>query len=140
MFKFLKQKMLGSAESRLADEALYAEALREVEAGLRRDGLWARALSECEMDQKKAAALYLELRVQSMKDELLLATRQAELNNIAARNRQHEIQRQQNEIDDADKPRHLNCGGIIDREEYSTKIDWKCRKCNASGVIKFAKI
>lgn len=53
----------------LTDEVLYAEALREVEQGIRRDGLWAKALSESQMEVKKAQALYLKFRVQSLRAE-----------------------------------------------------------------------
>lgn len=68
------------AAYRLNEEALYAEALREMEAGLRRDGLWAKALADAEMDQTKAQALYIKLRVQALKDEaelMLAALRKA---------------------------------------------------------------
>lgn len=60
------------AAYRLTEEALYAEALREIESGQRRDGIWAKALAESEMDQGKAGAKYIKLRVQSLKDEVTL--------------------------------------------------------------------
>jgi hypothetical protein len=53
-----------------SDELLHAAVLREIERGERRDGLWAQALSSAQMDPKKAAAKYIELRVQSMKDDM----------------------------------------------------------------------
>ena len=37
------------ASSRITEEMLYAEALREVEQGIRRDGLWAKALAQSNM-------------------------------------------------------------------------------------------
>jgi DNA-directed RNA polymerase subunit M/transcription elongation factor TFIIS len=66
----LKKK---DAKSRLTEEVLYAEVLREVEGGVRRDGLWAKALSETDFDEAKAKSLYIKLRVQSLKDELTVA-------------------------------------------------------------------
>lgn len=63
----LKKK---GAQSRLIEESLYAEVLREVESGYRRDGLWAKALSEAEFDEAKAKSLYIKHRVQALKDEL----------------------------------------------------------------------
>lgn len=60
------------ATYRLTEEALYAEALREIESGQRRDGIWAKALAESDMDQGKAGAKYIKLRVQSLKDEVTL--------------------------------------------------------------------
>tara|TARA_A100001015_G_scaffold189164_1_gene210687 strand:+ start:103 stop:462 length:360 start_codon:yes stop_codon:yes gene_type:complete len=59
-----------SADDRLAEEMLYAEAMREIEQGLRRDGLWGKALVEGGGDEKKARGCYLKLRVQALKDEL----------------------------------------------------------------------
>jgi hypothetical protein len=58
--------------SRLLEEVLYAETLRELERGIRRDGLWAKALSKCGANPEKAKALYIEFRVQALKDELAL--------------------------------------------------------------------
>lgn len=60
------------AAYRLTQESLYAEALREIESGQRRDGIWAKALAESDMDQGKAGARYIKLRVQSLKDEVTL--------------------------------------------------------------------
>jgi hypothetical protein len=68
---------LRGASSRITEEALYAEALREVEAGLRRDGLWAKALAETGMRQLDAQACYLKLRVQSLRDEIDLVVQDA---------------------------------------------------------------
>lgn len=57
---------------RLTEEKLYAEALREIESGQRRDGIWAKAMADSDMDQGKAGAKYIKLRVQSLKDEALV--------------------------------------------------------------------
>lgn len=54
---------------RPTDEEFYAEVLREVESDVRRSGLWARALSDSNMDKDKASAVYIKLRVQSLKEE-----------------------------------------------------------------------
>ena len=53
---FLNDLTANRAAARLSDEALYAIALREIESGMRRDGIWAQALSESSMDQARAAA------------------------------------------------------------------------------------
>lgn len=60
------------ASARISDEILYAQALREYEDGIRRDGLWARALAQSNMQKDEALALYLKLRVQSLRDELAI--------------------------------------------------------------------
>ena len=64
---------LKGAAYRVSEEALYAEALREMESGLRRDGIWAKALADSNMDREIAAARYIKLRVKSLKDEVVLA-------------------------------------------------------------------
>ena len=64
--------------SRLVEEELYAEALRELEQGIRRDGLWAKAFAKSEGNEEKAKALYIELRVQAYRDELALYEMQLE--------------------------------------------------------------
>ena len=69
----LDEIRLRGASMRLTDEMLYAEALREVQSGMRREGLWAKALAESEFDEGKAAAAYLRLRVQALKDEAAFA-------------------------------------------------------------------
>lgn len=51
------------------EEDLFAEVLREVESDVRRDGLWARALSESDMDNDRARAAYIRLRVQALRAE-----------------------------------------------------------------------
>ncbi len=76
------------ATYRLTEEALYAEALREIESGQRRDGIWAKAMSESDMDQGKAGAKYIKLRVQSLKDEVTVFI--AELNRTPKTTETHE--------------------------------------------------
>jgi len=133
---FFKSNELAAAETRLIEESLYAEALREIQSGQRRDGIWARALVECGMDQNKAAGLYIELRVQSLKDELLLHSKQLEIAKQAQVEKQKELLRLQQQAEDEDRPRHMKCGGIIDRTERSGQYSWSCRKCGATGKFR----
>lgn len=67
LFDDIKAK---GAAYRLTEEALYAEALREIESGQRRDGIWAKAMAESDMDAGKAGAKYIKMRVQALKDEI----------------------------------------------------------------------
>mgnify|MGYP001546509371 CR=1 FL=1 len=113
--KIFNKSSNDGAAHRLMEESLYADALREIESGIRRDGIWAKALVEANMDQSKAAAIYIKMRVQSMKDELLFSAEQ---------------EKHQQELN---LPRHPSCGGIIDRLTSGSKTTWKCRKCKASG-------
>lgn len=66
---FLKKKIINT---RLHEEKLYEQVYEEVKQGIRRDGLWAKALAFSEGDEAKAKSLYLQLRVQSLTDEMKL--------------------------------------------------------------------
>jgi len=44
--------------------------LRELEAGKRDDGLWLQAMSESKLDKTKAQIRYIELRMQSLQDDV----------------------------------------------------------------------
>ena len=72
------------AALRITEEILYAEVFREVESGVRRDGIWAKALSESEMQEGPAKAKYIKLRVQALKDEVSIA--------LAAREAEHRVE------------------------------------------------
>lgn len=115
-----------SAVSRLEEEALYAEAMREIESGIRRDGIWAMALAEANMDQSKAAARYIKLRVQSLKDEMDLTQK------LADARAAHELKIRQAESEE-DAPKHPGCGGVIERQETGRRVEWICRKCKKTG-------
>lgn len=67
-------QVLGRKEA----EALYSAALREVESGIRRDGLWAKAVTESRGDQHAVKARYMTLVIQAMRDEMYIAGRIAE--------------------------------------------------------------
>lgn len=53
----------------LEEEQVFATVLREMESGIRRDGIWAIALAEADFDESKAKAIYLKRRAQSIIDE-----------------------------------------------------------------------
>lgn len=114
------------AASRLTEEAFYAEALREIESGMRRDGIWAMAMAESDMDQGRAGARYIKLRVQSLKDEMTLQ--------LSAAAFAEEQRAAKEKVDaEADAPRHTGCGGVISRTETGNRVTWRCEKCKASG-------
>ena len=47
-----------NADNRLAEQMLYAEAMHQIEQGIRRDGLWGKAIAESDGDEKKARGQY----------------------------------------------------------------------------------
>jgi lipid II:glycine glycyltransferase (peptidoglycan interpeptide bridge formation enzyme) len=71
--------------SRIEEEWLYQTALKEIESGQRRPGLWAKALAETSGDESAAKAAYLKLLVQRFKDEAHIEkrNRQKELRDLA---------------------------------------------------------
>lgn len=124
---FRPKNQIHEVSKRLEDEKFYAIALQEVERGLRRDGLWAKALADCNMGKEAAAAKYIQLRVQSLKDEAQVS------NAIQIENYLKQRIAEQKEKD-KDKPRHTKCGGIIDRTQSGARVQWSCRKCSAKGA------
>ena len=53
----------------LEEEALYKQVLDEVESGVMRKGIYAKALADSSGDGGKAQSLYIKYRVQSLIDE-----------------------------------------------------------------------
>jgi hypothetical protein len=53
----------------LTDDALHAEAVRELKSNTRLAVLWATAMADSDMDERKAATRYVRLRVKSLKEE-----------------------------------------------------------------------
>ena len=53
----------------LEEEALYKQVLDEVESGVMRKGIYAKALADGLGDEGKAQSLYIKYRVQSLVDE-----------------------------------------------------------------------
>ena len=66
MFKKLK---LNSAKARLVEERLYEMVMDELETGNIRKGIWGKALAQSNGNDNQARSKYLELRVESLKDE-----------------------------------------------------------------------
>lgn len=83
------------AAYRLTEEALFGEVHREITAGVMRDGLWAKALSQCDMNNDRAKALYIKLRVQSLKDEAEVIMKAARDSGAAQRQVQQQARLQQ---------------------------------------------
>jgi len=64
-----KKIQRNAAASRLLEEKLFEQVALELSEGKRRNGLWAKALANCDGNEKKAKSLYIRYRVQSIKDE-----------------------------------------------------------------------
>lgn len=58
-----------SAVDRLLEEQLYEQVASDLRSGIRRDGLWAKALVSANGDEARARSLYIKLCVQALRDE-----------------------------------------------------------------------
>ena len=83
MFKKLRRN---SAAARLLEEQLYEQVVVELSTGKKRDGLWAKALANSDGIEEKAKALYIQYRVQSIKDETEISEAVAEEADYQRRN------------------------------------------------------
>ena len=81
-----------SALDRLAEEQLYEAVALEIKNNELREGLWAKALAKAKGDHDQAKGLYIELRVQSLRDELVVAN-QVKQEALKEERRQKEIAR-----------------------------------------------
>lgn len=75
---------MGQVVDRQLEEALFEEVVRELDAGIKKEGLWAKALMFTEGDAQRAYPKYIELRAQAMRDEALMASVSNAVNSIEA--------------------------------------------------------
>ena len=73
----LKKKIKGS-RGRLIERDIYQSVMEEIKSKKRHDGIWGQALAETEGNENKAKALYIKLRVESIKDEMELFKKELE--------------------------------------------------------------
>lgn len=66
MFDTIKKALIQNRED---DALLYEYVLTEIENGIRIKGLWAKAIALSEGNENKIKPLYMQYRVQSIKDE-----------------------------------------------------------------------
>lgn len=69
-----KQEPLPVSEP-VDEEAIYAIALKELETNSMRPGIWAKAFSETEGDERKTRALYIKFRVSKELEEIRKASK-----------------------------------------------------------------
>lgn len=79
--------------SRALEEQAYDAAAKEVEGGVRRDGLWAKAFANSEGDESRAKALYLKYRAQSLLDEAFVRLAQMDSGPTGVHERIRELTR-----------------------------------------------
>jgi hypothetical protein len=67
MFNYFKKKAI---ENRINDEILYEYVIEELEKDIRFKGLWAKAYANSEGNENRIEPLYMQYRVQAIKDTL----------------------------------------------------------------------
>jgi len=67
--RVLKKLRRKGAATRLSEEMLFEQAMKELDGGVVRSGIWGKALVSSDGDEQRAKALYLKYRVQAMLDE-----------------------------------------------------------------------
>lgn len=75
---YYKQTMLNkislkASKERNFEEKIYAQVAIELSEGIRHDGIWLKALSNSDGNEEDANKLYIKYRVQSIKDNLIIA-------------------------------------------------------------------
>jgi hypothetical protein len=75
------------------EEALYKQVLDEVESGVMRKGIYAKALADGLGDEGKAQSLYIKYRVQSLAEELKSAAELEKMEQIAEQKKVEEFYR-----------------------------------------------
>ncbi len=116
---------------RPTDEEFYAEVLREVESDVRRSGLWARALSDSNMDKDKASAVYIKLRVQSLKEEFSILIADLVREKIASIE-EREVLLEAAETEARNITAQANAL-IVDTRRESIELNKKCNKAIADA-------
>lgn len=105
------------ASYQLSEEALYAESFYEIKSDQRRAGIWAMALAEFDMDQKKADARYITLRVKSLKEEAMRLIAELRISEESAR----QTQLQQQKLEEIEEERERLA--LLERERKSRPVE-----------------
>ncbi|MDD2609390.1 MAG: hypothetical protein PHX60_06785 [Giesbergeria sp.] len=80
MFEKFRQN---SVAARLSNEALHEQVGKELLQGTLRTGLWIKALADCGGNIEKAKSFYIKYRVQSIKDDMELASKISRQHNLS---------------------------------------------------------
>lgn len=117
--------------SHLVEEKIYGQVIEELESVTRRKSLWEKALQKSRSNEQKAKVLYVEYRVQSIKDEAVIARTLAEehSDNII-QSYLSKVEKQEPEI----KQRLHDIPNNLMAQKYHEKKCYKCRKVVSLAV------
>ena len=68
--KFKRKVETTLSESRQDEELIYKDILKEMDSGVINEGIWGKALANCNGDEEKAKSLYMKYRLRSVKDAM----------------------------------------------------------------------
>tara|TARA_B110000908_G_C10062924_1_gene361490 strand:- start:139 stop:663 length:525 start_codon:yes stop_codon:yes gene_type:complete len=86
------KSLFNRAEKRLNEEELYAAVAIEIGKGVKREGIWAKAFAKAKGDENLTKAYYIELRVQSLRDEITTYAKELKDNAMRANEAQAQAQ------------------------------------------------
>ena len=149
MFNFIKKTIISN---RVEETILYECVLDELEDGFKVRGLWGKALAMSEGDENKATSLYMQYRVQNIKDYFTaLKITYEELSKSQIKNKLVDLNKKnydnqndkvssitenneniKQEIDEV-KVICLNCGK---KNDNNRTICWKCKQNLYSNLQK----
>ncbi len=120
MFKFIKKSIIAN---RAEETILYEYVLDEIEDGYKVRGLWAKSLAMSEGDENKAKSLYMQYRVQNIKDFFIsLKIAYDELSKTQIRNKLSNLNNEKEEIKYSSKEKEDESISILDKISLSSII------------------
>lgn len=119
------------AVSRLVEDRLYELALDEVDKGILKRGPWARALSQSDGIDEKAKSIYLQFRVEAMKNEAQVINAvmddlderddHSEIITASLKKNHSEQDRHARLINESTKQRHVSSSPMYNRQSNAGK-------------------
>lgn len=98
-----------SVVTRLKEEQIYEAIAKELQQGIKREGLWAKAITRSEGNDRKAKSLYIEFRAQSIIDEIQITEQIAGSEEEKQRVKMKEIRaRKANDPEEIERTKRLN--------------------------------
>lgn len=120
MFNFIKKSIIAN---RAEETILYEYVLDEIEDGYKVRGLWAKSLAMSEGDENKAKSLYMQYRVQNIKDFFIsLKIAYDELSKTQIRNKLSNLNNEKEEIKYSSKEKEDESISILDKVSLSSII------------------
>ncbi len=120
MFNFIKKSIIAN---RAEETILYEYVLDEIEDGYKVRGLWAKSLAMSEGDENKAKSLYMQYRVQNIKDFFIsLKIAYDELSKTQIRNKLSNLNNEKEEIKYSSKEKEDESISILDKISLSSII------------------